>query len=114
MSLSTLGGDSSNCAEVGVSVSLLLFAHRANAECAEDIMNTMVTTDPYTNYFFKCAEKPYVGLAVVDNALVRMVHTQLASMPCSVYWGRNTDPVEIVPLKDVVELLNTKNISNSK
>lgn len=103
-------GDCSNCAEVGVSVSLLLFARRANAQCAEEIIKTMPTTDPYTNYFFKCAERPYVGLVVVDNFLVRMVHAQLDPMPCTVYWGRNTDPVEYVPLKDVVELLDTKNV----
>lgn len=109
MSLSTLE-DCSNCAEVGVSVALLLFARKANTQCAEDIIKTMTATDPYTNYFFKCAEKPYFGLAVVDNAFVRMVHAQLAPMPCNVYWGRNTDPVEFVPLKDVVKLLDTKNV----
>ena len=97
----------SECVDVGVSISLLLFAHKPTYECFESISDNLAPalSNPYTNHFFKCAQAPYVGLVVMDHEIVRMLHAQLVSsgkMPYQIYFGYNTDPVEVVPLRNIV------------
>ena len=95
-----------SCVEVGVSISLLLFAHRPNHDCLEEISSKLAMSNPYTNYFFKCPQGD-VGLVVVGHEIVRVLHTQLVSsgnMPYHIYFGYNTDPVEVIPLRHILEV----------
>lgn len=102
--------ESAECSdELNMSINLLLFAHSPNEEHIEELENGM--NNPYTNYFFKYISD--VGLCVADHEMVRNVHAELlskGSMPF-VYFGYNGDPVEMLPLQQVCQMLTTKKTS---
>lgn len=100
-------------AEVEASKRLLLFAHNPTSDSVEEeeeakqrIYGTAHVANPFVNYFFRCPQKPYVGLCVVDDLSVGDLYAQIVSdMRCEVYFGHNSDPVEVVPLAEVITLL---------
>jgi hypothetical protein len=96
-----------NNTEAQQSVKLIVFAHSIMKQLptlereVSQRMNT-VYDNHYTNYFFRNGSA--IKLCVPDTELLRDFATQMGIYDI-VWFGHNSDPVELVPLHDVKRLM---------